>query len=93
MNSAAGRSTSAFAAVASSSQSQQSKNRHRENNVAFRKKKNKRTGAPVCASVRLVTNSPHPGEALISFGLPAVPPPRGYRYSAAVASGVIIAAR
>lgn len=37
-------------------------------------KKNNRTGALECAGVHLVTNSAYPGEALISFGFPAVPP-------------------
>lgn len=82
--------TSAFAAVACSSQLQQSQNRHGENNVAFGKK-NKRTGALVCAGVHLVTNSTYPGEALISFGFPAVPP---LHVDTIIAhwSGVIIAA-
>lgn len=88
--------TSAFAAAASSSQSQQSQNRHCENNVAFRKK-NKRTGALVCAGVHLVTNSTYPGEALIRLRLsrchPLPPAACGYHYGALVASRIIIAAR
>lgn len=46
----------------------------------------------MCAGLRVATYSTYPGEALISFGIPTVPPACGYHYSTWVASGVIITA-
>lgn len=46
----------------------------------------------MCAGLHVATYSTYPGEALISFGIPTVPPACGYHYSTWVASGVIITA-